>query len=266
MTWTRLSAPTAHVAGSAEGRILQRTRHATTRKGLILLPAVMHAKAIWAERCHRNLANHRAGMPDAPGDHQRSVQGPRVPAVRTGHHRHREVVQRTPPTAIPFPRHRPKVADRGSEMSSEHLPSGYDVLRRRRGQLMLIDQHGERIHVRTVDTRAKPGRLDQRRSAPQEGIHHNEVTQMLSWRGVCPPQVADRRVIRKSGCHQHRPYKSRGTTGPPTMSPKRGIGAASVRCDKTRHLSVRKTAFEHARHDSLGGPCLVVGVVRDSTG
>ena len=35
---------------------------------------------------------------------------------------------------------------------------------------MLINQHSERIHVRTVSARAKPSCLDHRRSAPQEGI------------------------------------------------------------------------------------------------
>jgi len=59
------------------------------------------------------------------------------------------------------------------------------------------------------------------------------VAQMRSRRSVRSPQVANRRVIGKGGCQQHRSDKSRRATGPPTMSPKRGVGAASVRCDKT---------------------------------
>ena len=98
---------------------------------------------------------------------------------------------------------------------------------------MLINQHSERIHVRTVSARAKPSCLDQRRSAPQEGVHHDDVAQMRSWRSVCSPQVGNRCVIGKGGCQQHRSDKSRRATSPPAMPPKRGVAAASVRCDKT---------------------------------
>jgi hypothetical protein len=75
-------------------------------------------------------------------------------------------MQRIPLTAVRFFRHRPKVADRSSQMSDEHLPSGYYIPRRWSGQLMLIDQHGERVYVRTVSARAQPGCLDERRSTP----------------------------------------------------------------------------------------------------
>jgi len=98
---------------------------------------------------------------------------------------------------------------------------------------MLINQHSERIHVRTVSARAKPSCLDHRRSAPQEGVHHDDVAQMRRRRSVGAPQVGNRCVIGKDGCQQHRSDKSRRATGPPTMSPKRGVAAASVRCDKT---------------------------------
>jgi len=66
-------------------------------------------------------------------------------------------------------------------MSGQRFPSGYDMLRCRSGQLVLIDQYGERIHVRAASARAEPGRFDQRRSAPEEGVHHNDVAQMRSW-------------------------------------------------------------------------------------